>query len=52
MVMLGTTDGVIPPAESEAVYAAMRPPKYLVKIEGAGHLVFSDVCLIGRSAEA
>lgn len=50
MVMLGTTDGVIPPASSRQVYAGMLPPKYLVEIPKAGHLVFSDICLIGRSA--
>jgi predicted dienelactone hydrolase len=50
MVMLGTTDGVIPPASSRAVYAGMNPPKYLVEIPKAGHLVFSDICLIGRSS--
>ena len=50
MVMLGTTDGIIPPSASEAVYAGMHPPKYLVKIENAGHLVFSDICLIGRES--
>ena len=49
MVMLGTADGIIPPARSLAVYAGMHSPKYLVKIGGAGHLVFSDICLIGRS---
>jgi predicted dienelactone hydrolase len=49
MVMLGTTDGIIPPARSLAVYAGMKSPKYLVKIANAGHLVFSDICLIGRS---
>jgi predicted dienelactone hydrolase len=49
MVMLGTTDGIIPPASSVQVYDGMRPPKYLVKIPKAGHLVFSDICLIGRS---
>ena len=49
MVMLGTTDGVIPRSASEHVYAGMRPPKYLVEIARAGHLVFSDICLIGRS---
>ena len=49
MVMLGTKDGIIPPANSEAVYAAMHSPKYLVKIDGAGHLVFSDLCLFGAS---
>ena len=27
----------------------MHSPKYLVKIANAGHLVFSDICLIGRS---
>ena len=50
MVMLGTTDGIIAPTASEHVYAGMHTPKYLVKIGGAGHLVFSDICLIGRSA--
>ncbi|HET8929727.1 MAG TPA: dienelactone hydrolase family protein [Acidimicrobiales bacterium] len=47
MVMLGTGDGIIPPAASEAVYAGMQSPKYLVSVTGAGHLVFSDLCLIG-----
>jgi hypothetical protein len=50
MVMLGTTDGIIEPAASEQVYAGMNAPKYLVKIGDAGHLVFSDICLIGRSS--
>ena len=27
----------------------MNDPKYLVKVLNAGHLVFSDICLIGRS---
>ena len=48
MVMAGTSDGIIPFATSEEVYQGMNPPKYLVTIEGAGHLVFSDICLIGR----
>jgi predicted dienelactone hydrolase len=47
MVMLGTTDGIIPAAKSEQVYAGMHSPKYLVKIPDAGHLVFTDICLIG-----
>ncbi len=50
MVMLGTTDGIIAPAKSESVYGRMQTPKYLVRIDNAGHLVFSDICLIGRSA--
>jgi predicted dienelactone hydrolase len=48
MVMLGTTDGILPAAASRNVFTAMRAPKYLVEFEGAGHLVFSDICLIGR----
>lgn len=47
MVMLGTGDGVIPADATRELYAAMAPPKYLVEIDGAGHLVFSDICLIG-----
>ena len=50
MVMLGTKDGIIEPASSRAVYQGMNPPKYLVQIADAGHLVFSDICLIGRSS--
>ncbi len=49
MVMLGTTDGIIPPAQSIKVYDGMHTPKYLVEVPKAGHLVFSDICLIGRS---
>jgi predicted dienelactone hydrolase len=48
MVMLGTTDGIIAPAKSVQVYNGMQSPKYLVKISRAGHLVFSDICLIAR----
>ncbi len=50
MVMLGTTDGIIEPAASRDVYHSMNPPKYLVEIADAGHLVFSDICLIGRDS--
>ena len=50
MVMLGTTDGIIEPASSREVYQSMNPPKYLVEIADAGHLVFSDICLIGRDS--
>jgi dienelactone hydrolase len=50
MVMLGTTDTIIPPTASEQVYAGMNTPKYLVRVGKGGHLVFSDICLIGRSS--
>jgi len=49
MVMYGTTDGIIPPAQSIKVYNGMNTPKYLVSVAKAGHLVFSDICLIARS---
>lgn len=48
MVMVGGADGIIAPADSEGVYQQMATPKYLVTIADAGHLVFSDICLIGR----
>jgi predicted dienelactone hydrolase len=48
MVMFGTHDGIIPAARSIRVYDGMNTPKYLVSVAGAGHLVFSDICLIAR----
>ena len=48
MVMLGEADGIIPADTSRSVYEGMATPKYLVEIADAGHLVFSDICLIGR----
>ncbi len=48
MVMAGSDDGIISVAASQKVFTGMKTPKYLVEIEGAGHLVFSDICLIGR----
>ena len=47
MVMLGTDDGIIPAESSRTVFEGMATPKYLVELGGAGHLVFSDICLIG-----
>lgn len=48
MVMTGTADGAQAPSATVAVYRSMRTPKYLVQIGGAGHLVFSDICLVGK----
>lgn len=48
MVMAGTGDETIPFEASEAVFDGMAAPKYFVSIEGAGHLVFADLCLIGK----
>ena len=47
MVMLGTDDGIIPADSSRTAFEGMAAPKYLVEVGGAGHLVFSDICLIG-----
>ena len=52
MVMLGDGDGIIPAEASRAVYEGMDTPKHLVEIAEAGHLVFSDLCLIGREQAA
>ncbi|CAN5727127.1 hypothetical protein BH10ACT1_BH10ACT1_24680 [soil metagenome] len=48
MVMAGTKDGIIDFAKSQEVFDGMQAPKYFVQIDGAGHLVFSDLCLIGK----
>lgn len=48
MVMAGEGDGIIPVESSREVYDGMASPKYWVEIAEAGHLVFSDLCLVGR----
>lgn len=47
LVMLGTDDGIIPADTTRAVYDQMATPKHLLELEGAGHLAFTDICLIG-----
>lgn len=48
MVMTGTADGVNAPAASRHAFDTLGSPSYLIEIEGAGHLVFSDICEIGK----
>jgi dienelactone hydrolase len=48
LVMLATKDGVVPPAETRAVFRALARPRYEVALAGAGHLVFTDLCAMGR----
>ena len=48
MVMRGSADGIIAPERSKAVYDGMQPPKALATFDGGGHLLFSDICLIGK----
>jgi dienelactone hydrolase len=50
MVMLGVTDDIIPATATRELYDGLAPPRYLVEIEQSGHLVFSDLCLIGGDA--
>jgi len=44
MLMVGTADKVASPAGIARAYRDLRPPKRLVTLRGAGHLVFSDIC--------
>ena len=48
MIMTGTIDKSVEPAQDRALYAYLEPPKWFVTIGDSGHLVFSDICLIGR----
>lgn len=47
LVMLGDRDGVIEPDATREVYEGLGAPKYLAEVGNSGHLVFSDLCLIG-----
>ncbi len=48
LVMLGERDGVIPPEATREVYEGLSAPRYLAEVPDSGHLVFSDICLIGK----
>ena len=47
MVMAGSADGIIPAADSKAIFDDMDTPKYFVEIADVGHTGFTDACLIG-----
>ena len=47
MVMLGDTDDIIPADTTRELYGRLDQPRFLVEIADSGHLVFSDLCLIG-----
>ena len=47
MVMAGGADGIIPAADSKAIFEKMNTPKYFVETADMGHVGFTDVCLIG-----
>ncbi|HET6966333.1 MAG TPA: dienelactone hydrolase family protein [Acidimicrobiales bacterium] len=46
LYMAGALDHDIPPPLVESVYAAAPQPKRLVVLPAAGHLAFTDLCLI------
>jgi predicted dienelactone hydrolase len=47
MLMAGTSDTVVKPDTIVSAYRRLSPPKRLILIRGAGHLVFSDLCEVG-----
>lgn len=47
LVMLGTDDATIEAATTREVFAGMEAPKVLAEVDRSGHLVFSDLCLVG-----
>lgn len=47
MLMSGTSDTVVPTKGMIAAYAKMHPPKRLILLHDAGHLVFADLCEVG-----
>ena len=44
LAMAGTTDGVVRLSASKQAYDGSSAPRRLVKLSGAGHLAFSDLC--------
>lgn len=47
MVMAGLDDATISAEDTRAAYDTLGEPRYLAEVAGSGHLVFSDLCLIG-----
>lgn len=48
LIMGGEADGIARYSGQVSGYESTSAPKRLVGIEGAGHLAFSDLCIIGR----
>ena len=49
LYIVGADDAVVPAADVALTYRAARAPKRSVVIGRSGHLVFTDLCLIGSS---
>jgi dienelactone hydrolase len=48
LILGGTADGVVPLSRQRAAFDKEPSPARLIAIDRAGHLAFSDLCLIGR----
>jgi len=49
MLMAGADDHVAVPLAIAGGYKAMKPPKRLIVLGRSGHLVFADVCQVGKA---
>jgi predicted dienelactone hydrolase len=49
LLVAGARDRIVSARSIREFYDAEAPPKTYLSIEGAGHLAFSDICLIGRA---
>jgi predicted dienelactone hydrolase len=49
LLMSGTADKVVSDTSMISAYGRLRDPKRLILLEGAGHLVFADLCEIGSA---
>jgi predicted dienelactone hydrolase len=48
MQISGSIDGIVPPGDARGTFASLAGwPKGFAEILGAGHLAFSDLCLVG-----
>jgi dienelactone hydrolase len=50
LIIGGETDGIIPIASTLATYEFFGPLRRYISIRDAGHLAFSDICVVGRDA--
>jgi len=48
LLLAGETDGVIALNGIRNAYVDLAPPKRFISIADAGHLAFSDICVVGR----
>lgn len=48
LLISGSRDRLTRASDIEAYYAEQAAPRAYLRIEGAGHLAFTDICVIGR----